>query len=897
MAQRGKETEAGSSSAKNRFSGEYLATSYLEFFEHKKHTIVPSANLVPDDPTLLFTAAGMVPFKSYYSDPDNAPYPTAASVQKCLRAGGKQSDLENVGRSPRHHTFFEMLGNFSFGDYFKKEAIDFAWELSCDVWAFDSDRIWISVYEDDDEAFDLWAGRIGIPKKRILRLGKADNFWGPVGDAGVCGPSSELHYDTGEERGCGKKSCAPGCDCDRFIEFWNLVFPQFFYTESGKYDLLPKPGIDTGMGLERVAFIKQEVEDNFHTDLFLPIRDAVARAVPEDRVVDARLAINVGADHVRALVFALSEGIMPANEGRGYVLRRLLRRALTKMQPFGVRKPFLSPAVDAVVETMGSRYPEIRQRHDAVKDIITAEEERFLTTVEQGLDKLEDVLDRTRSKKKKTISGKDAFVLYDTYGFPFELTKELAEDAGLGVDEKGYVAEMDAQRERGRGRSFHANADVVEETKFIKIRVAESTEFKGYTDLECRAEIVAFRCVTDGEGNAVEVVPDHTVFYPEGGGQVSDRGTVRFGNQEFEVTRVFRRNGLIVHRLDWNIDAGGAEDVIRSNKKVHLTIDKTLRRSTERNHTATHLLHAALRKILGTHVSQAGSLVAPDRLRFDFHHHHGLSDDEVQRIQEMVNDNVLSDTEVSAKVVSYKEAINDGAMALFGEKYGDQVRMVTIGEFSRELCGGTHLRATGEVGAFVVTHETAVAAGVRRIEALTGRGALSYFRGLLEGQRELAELMKTSPDDLARRAKAILDENESMRRKLAERAEEATGDRLREALASAQDIFGVQLVVYRTDDGDLSSLRKQGDLLRGKLGRGVGLLFLDLEKKPVVLIIVSDSLLEEGTFAANSIATSAGEKFSFRGGGKKHMAQLGVTQGEDFENIVDFVRGMLGEGG
>jgi len=880
-----------------QFSGEYLASSYLEFFEHRKHKVVPSTNLVPDDPTLLFTAAGMVPFKSYYSDPDNAPYPTAASVQKCLRAGGKQSDLENVGRTLRHHTFFEMLGNFSFGDYFKKEAIDYAWELSCEVWKFDSDRIWISVYDDDDEAFDLWAKRIGVPKERIVRLGKSDNFWGPVGDTGVCGPSSELYYDTGEERGCGKESCAPGCECDRYLEYWNLVFPQFFYTESGKYDPLPKPGIDTGMGLERVAFIKQDVEDNFHTDLFLPIRDAVAQAVPKDRLADAQLAINVGADHVRALVFALSEGIMPANEGRGYVLRRLLRRALTKMHPFGVREPFLSPAVDAVVDTMGSRYPEIRQRHDLVKEVITAEEERFLVTVEQGLDKLEDVLARTRSKKKKTIDGKDAFVLYDTYGFPFELTKELADDAGLGVDEIGYVAEMDAQRERGRGKSFHSGADGGEEMEFVELREVAATEFKGYADLECSAEVIAFRVVPDGGESAVEIITDQTVFYPEGGGQVGDSGTVRLGDQALRVTGVFRRNGHIVHRLDWSVDTDAAEKLIRPNNKVQLRVDDALRRSTERNHTATHLLHAALRKTLGTHVSQAGSLVAPDRLRFDFHHHHGLSDGEVNEIQEMVNDDVLRDTEVSAKTVAYDEAIESGAMALFGEKYGDEVRMVTIGDVSRELCGGTHLRHTGEIGPFVVTHEAAVAAGIRRIEALTGHGALGYFNGLLKGQRDLAGLLKTTPDDLERRARAMLDENEVMKRKLAEREKETAGDRLRDAVAGAEDVSGVQMVVYRTTDGDLGGLRKQGDLLRGKMGRGVGLLFLDLAKKPVVLIVVSDPLLEEGKLAANSIATAAGEELSFRGGGKKHMAQLGVTGGEDFDKIVGFVRVMLGKSG
>ncbi len=394
-----------------KHSGAMIATSFLDYYKARGHTICPSASLVPDDPTLLFTAAGMVPFKAYYSDPDRAPYRTAASVQKCLRAGGKQSDLENVGRTLRHHTFFEMLGNFSFGDYFKKEAIDTAWELSVDVWGLDPGRIWVSVYEEDDEAFGLWADRVGIPAKRIVRLGKKDNFWGPVGETGVCGPSSELYYDTGEERGCGRPSCGPACECDRYIEFWNLVFPQFFLTENGHYDPLPRPGIDTGMGLERIAFILQEVEDNFHTDLFLPIRRAIAKSVPKGSGEGMEVAVNVACDHVRALVFALSDGVMPSNEGRGYVLRRLLRRALTKMHPLGVRTPFMSAAVGAVVDTMGGRYPEIRQRAGLVEKVITAEEEHFLSTVEQGWIRFQEVIERSRTANSRALPGKDAFTL------------------------------------------------------------------------------------------------------------------------------------------------------------------------------------------------------------------------------------------------------------------------------------------------------------------------------------------------------------------------------------------------------------------------------------------------------------------------------------------------------
>jgi alanyl-tRNA synthetase len=466
-----------------QYSAANIAATFLDFYRERGHTYCPSSPLVPEDPTLLFTAAGMVPFKAYYSDPDRAPYPTATSVQKCLRAGGKQSDLENVGRTLRHHTFFEMLGNFSFGDYFKKEAIDTAWELSVDVWKLDPALIWISIHQDDDEAFDLWSERIGVPKERIVRLGKKDNFWGPVGDTGVCGPSSELHYDTGAARSCGRESCQPGCDCDRYIEFWNLVFPQFFFTEQGNYDPLPRPGIDTGMGLERVAFLLQRVKDNFHTDLFLPIRDAVKRAFPKVQTGDkAEIAVNVASDHARALVFALAEGIMPSNEGRGYVLRRLLRRALTKMHPFGVKKPFMSDAVDAVIRTMGVRYPELEQRASLIKRLITAEEEHFLSTIDQGWNRFQEVIERSKMAKTGVFPGKEAFTLYDTFGFPPELTSELALDAGLTLDEAAYETEMAKQKTRSR-KQHKVELDAKLRRRDDDARPVVSVDVKPVTDL------------------------------------------------------------------------------------------------------------------------------------------------------------------------------------------------------------------------------------------------------------------------------------------------------------------------------------------------------------------------------------------------------------------------------
>ncbi|UCG51213.1 MAG: alanine--tRNA ligase [Candidatus Latescibacterota bacterium] len=881
------------------YSGAYIAESFLDYYKQQGHTVCESAPLLPEDPTLLFTAAGMVPFKNYYSDPESAPFPTAASVQKCLRAGGKQSDLENVGRTLRHHTFFEMLGNFSFGDYFKKEAIDTAWDLSVNVWKLDKERIWISVYEDDDEAWELWARRIGIPENRIVRLGKKDNFWGPVGDTGVCGPSSELYYDTGEARGCRNDTCQPGCDCDRYIEYWNLVFPQFFLNEDGVYDPLPKPGIDTGMGLERVAFILQEVEDNFHTDLFLPIRRSVENAIPRGGITaDAAVAVNVASDHVRALVFALSEGIMPSNEGRGYVLRRLLRRALTKMHPFGVREPFLASAVSAVVETMGDRYPELRDRSKFVKEVVTAEEDRFLSTIEQGLGKLHEVLERTRKTSQRRIAGADAFLLYDTYGFPFELTKELAEDEELDVDGEGFVAEMEKQKERARGRSFHVVQQNGEEPEFTEIAPVGGTEFIGYDQLSCDANLGLVRCFVDDDTVIVDIVTDRTVFYAESGGQVGDKGSATFGDKTLDVLDTFYRNGQIIHRLVWGKrGVESSEEEIKSFFKsascCRLQVDRETRLSTARNHTATHLLQAALRIVVGKHVAQAGSLVEPERLRFDFQHHQPLTDEEVEQVEDHVNDAIRADLSVSKDMVPYKEAVAGGAIALFGEKYADLVRVVTIDGVSKELCGGTHLNHTGEIGTFVIRQETAVAAGIRRIEALTGKGAIDHFKKLLDERSAVARLLKVAPDDLERRVRTLLDENDRLKKRVRDQERRLAGGQVDETLETAEKIGDIELVSMEVSDGDVASLRRWGDRVRGKMGVGVGLLCLVAAKKPIVLIVASDRLQKEKKLKANEIAARVGKEFSLRGGGKPHMAQMGIAKIEDFERIKAYVKGLL----
>jgi len=877
-----------------RFAASRLVEDYLEFFAAKQHEVVSSAPLLPEDPTLLFTAAGMVPFKAYYSTPDTAPYSRATSVQKCLRAGGKQSDLENVGRTLRHHTFFEMLGNFSFGDYFKKEAIEWAWELSIEVWNLDKQRIWISVYNDDDEAFDLWANHIGFPSDRIVRMGKADNFWGPVGETGVCGPSSEMYFDTdGERAGDGAKPGDPGMD-DRIIEYWNLVFPQFFYTQTGTYDDLPRPGIDTGLGLERTAVILQDVRDNYHTDEFLPIREAIGRALPDDRTRDkARVAINVASDHVRALTFALAEGIMPSNDGRGYVLRRLLRRALTKMQPFGVKEPFLAGAVDVVIDKMGGRYPELVGRGQLVKKVITAEEDRFLSTLEQGMAKLESVMEKAAGSDGRKIEGEDAFVLYDTFGFPLELTEEMADDRGLAVDHGGFEAAMAKQKERARRSSFHASPQG-EGAEFVEIEPIAATGFDGYDHLSCDANIMAYRIADEAIDGVrlVDLVTDRTVFYAESGGQVGDTGTAAVGGRELPVTDTSYDGARVVHRVAWS-DDGDVAQFLDGHRLVVLEVDAAKRLATMRNHTATHLLHAALRRVLGDHVAQAGSLVAPDRLRFDFHHFQAMRGEEVAEVERIVNDAVMGDHEVIKKSMSYKEAVAAGAMALFGEKYGETVRTVSVDDLSMELCGGTHLRRTGEVGSFIVRQESAIGSGIRRIEAITGTGAVDYTQGIVRERQNVADLLRVGPDEVEQRVRALMEETDALQRQLKKDSSRRAKDETAEAVAGAVDVGGVKFVAIAVDAPDVGSLRKYGDELRNKLGNGVGLVCQDKPKKPVVLIVVSDSLIKDKSLTATDITARIAEALSYRGGGKPHMAQVGIPDRNDFKSIEEFVRAEL----
>jgi alanyl-tRNA synthetase len=665
------------------------------------------------------------------------------------------------------------------------------------------------------------------------------------------------------------------------------------------------------MGLERTAFLLQKVQDNFHTDLFIPIRRAVKGAIPGAKTgaktgEKTEIAVNVACDHVRALVFALAEGIMPSNEGRGYVLRRLLRRALTKMHPLGVKRPFMSGAVDAVIESMGERYPELEQRAGLIKRVVTGEEEHFLSTIEQGWNRFQEVVERSHKAKTGVFPGEEAFTLYDTFGFPPELTSELALDAGLRMDSAAYQAEMAKQKERSRRRhevelgekTRRRNGADVRPVVGVDVKPIAETEFVGYDRLVCDADLGRVEVYENGVGHVIEATTDRSVFYPEGGGQVGDTGRATIGGAELDVVGAFRRDNVIVHRMRWRDDGPPADDLrtfFREHSTAHLEVERDTRLSTARNHTATHLLHAALRRTLGDHVAQAGSLVAPDRLRFDFHHFQAMAAEEIDRVERLVNGAVMDDMAVEAAWLPRERAFAEGAMALFGERYADTVRVISIDAFSKELCGGTHLRRTGEIGLFVIRQETAVAAGIRRIEALTGWGARSYLRQLIDDRVGLATRLKVAADDLDRRVEVLLDENERLRRRLSARESETAMNSVERVVDDAETVGGMKLASFVAETGDLASLRRTGDHLRGKIGLGVGLLCLASGRKPVVLVVVSDELIKTRQIKAKDIARRLANEFSLRGGGKDHLAQLGIKDKSDFKKMVSAVRSWLEE--
>ena len=880
---------------------------FLEYFHSHGHEIVPSAPLIPpNDPTLLFTNAGMVQFKKCFTGEEDRGYHRACSSQKCLRVSGKHNDLENVGRTARHHTFFEMLGNFSFGDYFKRDAITWAWEFCTKELELPKDKLWVTVFRDDDEAAALWQEIAGLPAERIVRMGEKDNFW-TMGDTGPCGPCSEIYIDQGEEMSCGPDCGIGKCDCDRFLEIWNLVFTQFEQFADGHREPLAKPNIDTGMGLERIAAVCQGKKSNFDTDLFQGIIQYAASlanvtySFSEPDTNDVDTALRVIADHIRSAAFLIAGGTLPSNESRGYVLRRLLRRALRFANLIGVHEPFLYKVVTKVVECMGDDYLELREHEAFISRVIHQEEQRFSLTLDNGLRLLEDEMEELEKKGEKTIPGSFCFLLSDTYGFPLDIVSDVAQKRGFGVDEAGFAKEMAEQRARAKEsqKKMGLLGQGADKGQALFLQLVEDgieSAFVGYDTLNAHGRVVK---ILDENGLAVEelkaphtgyVVTTQTPFYGESGGQVGDTGLILDEGMKATVSTTIKPHpSLLVHVVQVE------EGTLALDREVYLCVDAQKRAATARNHTATHLLHAALRNVLGTHVHQAGSLVSPERLRFDFSHISAVTPEELQRIEDEVNEAILADWQVKTDLMGHDEAVASGAMALFDEKYGDVVRVLTVGDestvVSRELCGGTHLSRTGEAGQFIILSESGVAAGVRRIEAVTGLGALAYMRSQRETIARLSHTLKARPDQLEERVEAL----QTKLRKLEKASEKAQASSVSAAdiVAQAIDVNGIKLCSAAVDGIKVKALRSLMDDVRSRLtGPSVAVLFGQDEGKVAIIVFVSKDLHDKVTAPqlvreVSSLCGGAG------GGGRPDMAQAGGTDLAGAANAIARVKEIL----
>jgi alanyl-tRNA synthetase len=874
-------------------TGADLREKFLKYFEEKQHTRVASSPLIPvGDATLLFTNAGMVQFKDVFTGSEKRPYNRATTAQKCLRVSGKHNDLENVGHTARHHTFFEMMGNFSFGDYFKEDAILFGWEFLTDVVGLPKDKLLVSVFEEDDDAAKLWTKVAGIKDGDIIRLGEKDNFWA-MGETGPCGPCSEIHIDQGEEVGCGKPDCAVGCDCDRFLELWNLVFMQFDRDETGTMTPLPRPSIDTGLGLERLAAVVQGGKSNWESDLFRPLLarvEELSGKVCQGESPDA-IAIRVIADHSRAAAFLVSDGILPSNEGRGYVLRRILRRAIRYGKFIGLDEPFLFDSAGKVVAHMSDAYPELERSRTLIEKVIRTEEERFLQTLARGLVLFEEEASEVRKEGSGTISGEVAFRLYDTFGFPPDLTDDLARESGLAVDHAGFEREMAQQKEKARQSWAGMAGDDAAALKTL-LEKGISSEFTGYQTLEDQGLVKAIlkdgkEAQAAGAGDRVEIVTDRTPFYGESGGQVGDHGHMSVNGTGVDIEDTKRPfPELIVHK------GVVKQGEIRIGDRVALKVDVGLRSSTMANHSATHILQWALREVLGDHVKQSGSLVEPGRLRFDFTHFSAISDEELSRIEDLVNMKILDNLPVQAQVLTIEEAMDAGAIALFGEKYGDTVRMVAMGDFSKELCGGTHTDRTGDIGLFKITSEGGIAAGVRRIEAVTGRGALDYVRGLQRELEEVARLLKSSPGEIAGRLDRLLEEKKSADREIETLKARLTSSLTTDIMDGVREIDGVKVLAKKLDNvSGPKDLREFADRVRDRLGSGVALLGAEAEGKALLLAIVTKDLTDK--YHAGNIVKQAAAILGGSGGGRPDMAQAGAPDVSKLQEAVDSIESLL----
>ncbi len=859
---------------------------FLEYFKKHNHQQVRSSSLVPqDDPTLLFVNAGMVQFKRVFTGDEKREYSRAVTSQKCVRAGGKHNDLENVGYTARHHTFFEMLGNFSFGDYFKDKAIEMGWDLLTNGYGFDKEKLHVSVYLDDDEAYEIWRDKIGVPEERISRLGEEDNFWS-MGDTGPCGPCSEIHIDRGEAFGCDSENCAVGCDCDRWLELWNLVFMQFEKDEEGNMTPLPKPSIDTGLGLERIISVLQDVPTNFDTDLFVPIMEKVGelsgRKRNESNLVE--VAMKVIADHSRASAFLICDGVLPSNEGRGYVLRRIMRRAIRYGRSIGLVKPFLHETVQSVFQIMDEAYPELKDSASFILNVVKNEEEKFLETLGTGMKLLEATIADTRKIGKTTIPGEVIFKLYDTFGFPVDIIADHVKEMEIDLDIDGFDAAMAEQK--ARSRSTKKFAGVGEAYKPLT-SAGVKTIFKGYDSLEIESQVLILvqndrELGTASKGDEIEVVTAQTVFYAESGGQTGDAGIFENKNCLIEILdTVSDPSGLTIHK--GKVVTGKCE----KGDVFTLKVNQEKRRATAVNHTATHILHSALRNVLGDHVKQSGSLVTDTRLRFDFTHFSAITPKELGEVENQVNARIRENHGVSTKEMDMDEAVRAGATALFEEKYGDVVRVVSQGKFSRELCGGTHTQFTGDIGLFRILSEGGIASGVRRIEAATGRVALEKVHSDQEAIEAIAGLLKGGKDDVVTRVDALLQEKKLLEKELVSIKAKLASKSITNIEDDIREINGVKVLAKRVEIENPSQLRDLADKFKAKLGSGVLLLGAQSNGKALLISVVTDDLTK--TYKAGDIVKKAAQIVGGGGGGRPDMAQAGGTKPELLDAALESV--------
>ncbi|MBI4186719.1 MAG: alanine--tRNA ligase [Chloroflexi bacterium] len=865
-----------------------LRAAFLRFFEDKGHKTIPSSSLIPHgDPTLLLTSAGMVQFKPYFTGEAVPPSPRLASCQKCFRT----TDIEKVG-DRTHLTFFEMLGNFSVGDYFKKEAIAWAWEFVVQRLKLAPERLWATIFLDDDQSFALWRS-MGVPEDRILRFGEEDNFWGPVGSSGPCGPCSEIHYDFGEQFGCGRPSCRPNCDCGRFAEVWNLVFTQYYQDEQGKRTPLPKPNIDTGMGLERAAAVVQGKSSVYDTDLFAALLDGISGLAGKKYGSgdDADNAMRVVVEHGRALTFLIADGVVPGNEGRGYVLRRLLRRAALFGRRLGLDKPFLTEIAEIAVQQMGHVYPELRQRRELVRRVVQLEEQRFGETLSTGLGLLEGMMTEAAARKESVISGVEAFKLYDTYGFPVELTGEIAAERGFSVDSEGFKAEMEKQRQRAR--AVH-RFDLKESARFGAGLDIRGTPFVGYHTLKHSSVILGLFLGDEAVGaisvgQEAGVVLESTPFYGEMGGQVGDTGEIRGPSGRFLVTNTIRvPPDSILHQ------GSVVEGSLAAGEEVEAVVDGERRLDIARNHTATHLLQFALRRVLGEHVQQRGSVVASDRLRFDFSHPGAVTERELQEVGRIVNDEIRRDLKVSSEEMPYRKAIEEGVIALFEEKYGETVRVLKVGEpaISAELCGGTHVASTGEIGLLYIVSESSIGAGLRRIEAVTGRGAEDVIERQVSSLKRIAQSVGGSVEDVEEKVSALVAELDRERKRAVALEKEVTRKMAESLHTQAEMVNGVKVLAARVPPSRLEVLREMGDLLRERLKSAVIVLGTVYEDKPLFLAAVTPDLVARG-YNAGAIVKQVAKVAGGGGGGKPALAQAGGKYKDKLDEALGLVKTLI----